>query len=342
MLPILLAELPASTSPDAAAVSPIRQDNAIGLQLEAVGEPLAGEILSTTDNTIAQTPADLQRQAEAERAYQDAQRALQESRNNQQRVDTPQTRENESRANEAVERIRNSGGDINTIRRVREEVRQIDRDNATIRDTINSIRNYYPHWPYYTPGGGTQINVYESSDGYLIREPDGYERRFDRRGNPYSRRREVPIAAYVGVGFNETANPSIGARFGNIGLEVGGVFNQDRLAENRLDYPALRAPGFVYNDLGERRLTSQWGIDVLGHAPVSRQVSLYGGVGLYFQQVGVLAQSPATNSIYTESQSTRTTTAFSGGADFQIGEGTTIGVGYHSVRGVQARVGVSF
>jgi hypothetical protein len=342
MLPILLAELPASTSPDATAVSPIRQDNVIGWQLEAVGEPLAGEVLSTTDNTIAQTPADLQRQAEAERAYQEAQRARQESSGNRQELNIPQTQENERRAEEAVERIRNSGGDINTIRRIREEVRQIDRDNAEIRDTINSIRRYYPHWPYYTPGGSTQINIYEASDGYLIREPDGYERRFDRRGNQHSRYRKVPIGVYVGVGFNETANPSIGARFGNIGLEVGGVLNQDRLAENRFDYPALRAPGFQYNDLGERRLTSQWGLDVLGHAPISRQVSLYGGVGLYFQQVGVLAQSAATNSIYTESQSTRTTTAFSGGADFQIGEGTSIGVGYHSVRGVQARVGVSF
>jgi opacity protein-like surface antigen len=102
-------------------------------------------------------------------------------------------------------------------------------------------------------------------------------------------------------------------------------------------------PGnFLFNDLGIKKLGAQWGADVLGFLTVDPRVSVYGSVGVYFQNLGRIAQSQATNDLYKQTDETNVTGAVGGGVAYKAGDNIDIGIGYHSLRGLTARMGISF
>jgi opacity protein-like surface antigen len=153
----------------------------------------------------------------------------------------------------------------------------------------------------------------------------------------------------LSTGFKDgTLNPAIGYRFSksNIGLEIGAAFNQDKLPPGTVNnYAAgslIQQFPNGFNNLGVKTTTASIGGDVLGFVDVSPSVSLYGGVGVYFQGKSQIFQSNVTFDLFKETNETNVNLALSGGADFKLGDAWQIGVGYHSLRGVNAKVGFEF
>jgi opacity protein-like surface antigen len=99
---------------------------------------------------------------------------------------------------------------------------------------------------------------------------------------------------------------------------------------------------FFFNDLGVKKLSPQWGADLLGFVDVAPRVAVYGSVGVYFQSRSRIAQSQATNELYKQTDETNVTGAVGGGVTYSPSESVSVGLGYHSLRGVTARLGISF
>ncbi len=146
----------------------------------------------------------------------------------------------------------------------------------------------------------------------------------------------------VSTGFKDgNISPGIGVRFkNNIGLEIGGIFNQDSLPGPLNDF-ALPSDA-LFNDLGNKKVGAQIGGDVLGFLDVSPNVSIYGSLGLYFQNLSQVVQSQATNEIYQQTSSTNVSGAVGAGVTYSASDNIDLGVGYHSLRGVTTRVGIKF
>jgi opacity protein-like surface antigen len=151
------------------------------------------------------------------------------------------------------------------------------------------------------------------------------------------------------AGFKDgTLNPAIGYRFSksNIGFEIGAVFSQDKLPPGTVNNYAAGSliqqfpTGFT--NLGVKTTTANIGGDVLGFFDVSPSVSVYGGVGVYLQGKSQIFQSNVTTDLFKETNETNVNLAVSGGADFKLGDAWQIGVGYHSLRGVNAKIGYEF
>ena len=153
----------------------------------------------------------------------------------------------------------------------------------------------------------------------------------------------------LSTGFKDgTLNPAIGYRFSrsNIGLEIGAVFNQDKLPSGTVNNFAagslIQQFPNGFNSLGVKTTTASIGGDVLGFVDVSPSISIYGGVGVYFQGRSLIFQSNVTNDLFKETNETSVNLAVSGGADFKLGDAWQIGGGYHSLRGINAKVGFEF
>jgi hypothetical protein len=97
-----------------------------------------------------------------------------------------------------------------------------------------------------------------------------------------------------------------------------------------------------FDNLGRKKLTPQIGADILGHLKVTPTVSLYGGVGLYFQGQSDITRSNVTTDLFKQTNNTDVSVAVSGGADVKIGDSLQIGGGYHSLRGITAKIGINF
>jgi opacity protein-like surface antigen len=288
---------------------------------------------------IAQKPnsereEQLERQREAERVLKEAERLKREVR--EESGDPSLQR----RVDEEVNRARESDGSRRTIRRSERELDRLREQKDRSRYEYNRFR--YPYQP-----GSTTIFVVPAGGGEYQVSPDGTSTETFREDYGYDRvtpKRE-PIEVFGTVGFkNNNASPGIGVRYNNIGLELGAVFNQDSLngIVNDVRLPIENPTFGSFTDLGIKKVSPQWGVDVLGFVDVAPTVSLYGSVGIYFQSLSQIVQSQATREFYKQTNETNTTGALGGGVKFKPSDNVSIGVGYHSIRGVTAGVGFSF
>jgi hypothetical protein len=277
--------------------------------------------ISIAQNPNIPTPEQLDRQRDAERVLKDGENLRREIR------DSGSDRNLENRVQEQINKVRESGSDP-------QKVREADSELTRLRQQNNRFPYYYydPFYPYYsTPG---QIIF---SPGYVNPPTVPAEDRIaDRNAQNTSSTQLFGSAGFTNSGIA----PSIGVRYNYIGLEVGALFNQDSLpgAVNDFSLPS----NFFFNDLGVKKLSPQWGLDLLGFIDVAPRVAAYGSVGLYFQNVGRIAQSQATNELYKQTNITNTTGAVGGGVIYSPSESVSVGLGYHSLRGVNVRVGINF
>ncbi len=290
---------------------------------------------------IAQTPAEereekLKRQREAERVLKEAERLKREVRDS----GNPYLRQ---RVNEETTKVRESDG---SRRKLRESQRELDR----LREQENRSRYDYGRFGYpsnnsptiiVVPGSSTteeRVSPYRAPIDRANEYDDGYD-----RYNSRPRREQIEIFGSVGFR-NGNTSPGIGVRYSNIGLELAGIFNQDSFPNTLNDFSLpTNNPTFAnVNNIGVKKVSPQWGADVLGFVDVAPRVSVYGSVGIYFQGVSQIVESQATGEFFKQTNETSVTGAVGGGLNFKPSENTSIGVGYHSLRGVTGGVGVRF
>lgn len=290
---------------------------------------------------IAQTPAEeraqkLQRQREAERVLKEAERLKREVRDS----GNPYLRQ---RVNEEVTKVRESDGSSGKLGESEQELNRL-------RDQQNRSRYNYGRFGYpssttptiiVVPGSSTteeRVSPYSSPTNRYNEYDDGYDRH-------NSRHRREPIEVFASVGFrNGNTSPGIGVRYSNVGLELGAIFNQDSFSNTLNDFSLpTNNPTFAnVNNIGVKKVSPQWGADVLGFVDVAPRVSVYGSVGIYFQGVSQIVESQATGEFFKQTNETSVTGAVGGGLNFKASENASIGVGYHSLRGVTGGVGVRF
>ncbi len=235
----------------------------------------------------------LQQQREAERALQEAERLRREIRNNGFRDGNL-----EQRTNQQIIRIRESGTDPQRVRESQTEINRIRQENRR-----NRVYDYYPYYgdfryPYIAP----QIVPYDRD----FRDPSTTPSALPdiNEAAPLPPRvsqttpRQTSPKISVSAGFKDgKIAPALGVRWNNFGVEVGAIFNSDSLPGTLNDFSL--PSNFLFNDLGIKKISNQYGADLLGYFDLNPSVSLYGGVGIYFQSKARIAQSQATNELYT-------------------------------------------
>lgn len=291
---------------------------------------------------LNQSAADLERQRAAEQAIKDAERIRQENRNTASPNDPSygDRQRLEERTNQTVDRLRENVTDPQGLQQSQAELNRLQRE----RNSINGRSNYYPYYQdqwNLSPGSGTVIEQQEANPNNNTGAPP----QENTSNNSSDRGRGGTLS--VSTGFKDgTVNPAIGYRLpnSNIGFEVGAVLNQDALPPGNLnEYPApIQQFPNGFNNLGVKTTTPNIGADVIGYYDVSPQVSLHGGVGVYFQGSSQITQSKATTDLFKETNQTNVNLAVSGGADFRVSDSLRIGAGYHSLRGVTAKIGYEF
>jgi hypothetical protein len=277
--------------------------------------------ISIAQNPGTATPEQLDRQREAERVLQQGETIKREVRDSG-------NGNLEQRVGEQINKVRESGSDPQTVR-------EADAELAKLRQQNNRNPYYYDrYYPYYYTPGQIIIFTPEFNTTQTV-EPDN-------SGRSRRDRQQVSSTQVFGsAGFtNGGIAPGIGVRYNNIGFEIGALFNQDSLpgSVNNFSLPN----NFFFNDLGTKKLSPQWGADLLGFVDVAPRVAAYGSVGLYFQNVAQIAQSQATNQLYKQTDTTNTTGAIGGGVTYSPSDSVSIGLGYHSIRGVNVRLGINF
>jgi Outer membrane protein beta-barrel domain len=321
-------------------------------------QPLTTNLLAQ-DSLIALEQSAADRQREAERTLKEAETIRRENSSGGSIFSTPEDQNLQNRTNSEVDRLRNNFGNDREVRESKERLERLRQE----RIRLDRNQQYYPTIvpvPIPVPyGAPPEYSEYGNPGSTVIeRSPDSPagqsgvtpNRRFGQSDREFYPQRPDLGTASVSLGFkNGTVNPAIGYRFGDtpIGIEVGAVFNQDTLPAGALnDYsvPATLLQQFPtgFDNLGRKNLSPQIGADLLGHFKVAPNVSLYGGVGLYFQGQANITRSNVTTDLFKQTSNTDVSVAFSGGADVKIGDSLRIGGGYHSLRGITAKVGIDF
>jgi opacity protein-like surface antigen len=313
----------------------------------SANEPISA--LRVSSVKIAQTPdAELQRQLEnqreAERVLKEGERLKREIRDNG--YNNPGLRQ---QVGEQVNKVRESGSNP-------QKVREADAELNRLRQQNNRSPYPYPYYynPFYYPAYTTAPIIFipnpqndpiyntPSTTAPLNTPPEPF------RSQPQLSQTETAqtandskVSLLVSSGFKDgKIAPGIGIRYNNIGFEIAGIFNEDSLPGTVNDFSL--PSNFFFNDLGIKKLSPQWGGDVLGFLDVDPRVLVYGSVGLYFQSTARIAQSQATNQLYKQTSDSNVTGAVGGGVRYKAGDNISIGVGYHSLRGVTASMGISF
>jgi opacity protein-like surface antigen len=315
-----------------------------GAGLPAAASPNS-EFTQPQQIALNQSAADLERQRAAEQAVKDAERIRQENRNTASPSDPSydERQRLEERTNQTVDRVRENVTNPQTLQQSQAELERLRWE----RNNINTRYNYYPYYENRwnldpAPENGTVIERREEGSNNSNTSPSqGYS------SDPSTRERGGTLS--ISTGFKDgTVNPAIGYRLpnSNIGFEIGAVLNQDALPPGNVnEYPAgslIQQFPNGFNNLGIKTTTPNIGGDVIGYYDVSPQVSLHGGVGIYFQGSSQITQSKATTDLFKETNQTNVSLAISGGADFRVGDSLRIGAGYHSLRGVTAKIGFEF
>jgi opacity protein-like surface antigen len=298
--------------------------------------------ITTSSRQIAQAPdADLQRrlneQREAERVLKQGENLKREIRDNGN--NNPVIRQ---QVGEQINKVRESGSDP-------QKVREADAELTRLRQQNNNRPGYYYDRFYYPYYNTAPIIIFapgfnpDSNYGAPIGTPPSQTRERFGQADPV-REPSGPKAnqqILVSSGFKDgKIAPSIGFRYNSIGFEIGGIFNQDSLPGTVNDFSL--PSNFLFNDLGVKKLSPQWGADVLGFFEVDPRFSVYGSVGIYFQNLSRIAQSQATNDLYKQTDENNVTGAVGGGVTYKAGDSINIGVGYHSLRGLTAQMGIGF
>ena len=290
------------------------------------------------------TPQQLEQQREAERVLKEGENLRQDIKNNED--NNNRDRDLDRQVGEQVIKVRESGSDP-------QKVREADAELTRLRQQNNRTNYYYDpfYYPYYyrTPAIIFYPNYGGNDPGYrtpvtprsIDPAPNSIGQDETGGGSRQDNRDRTPTRAIGSIGFKDgSISPAVGLRFNNIGFEVGGIFNQDNLPRPVNDFSLPST--FFFTDLGVKKLSPQWGADLLGFVDVAPQVSVYGSVGVYFQSQSRIAQSTATNELYKQTNETNVTGAVGGGVTYSASESVSVGLGYHSLRGVTARVGISF
>lgn len=140
------------------------------------------------------------------------------------------------------------------------------------------------------------------------------------------------IYTYGSIGYQDPMlNLSGALRFGNFGMEIGLGFRQ---YPEILDYPCPHDDYIIIDDHYKSALL---GMDLLHFVDIGENCSLYSGVGFYLVGYDMVAESNATGWLYREDTTFEGRFAYSGG--LQIHEDHIgIGIGYHSLRGVNLQM----
>ena len=315
-------------------------------------QPLTTDSLAQ-NSLIALEQSAADRQREAERILKDAENTRRENRDSGSIFKTPESRNLEDRTNSEVDRLRDSFGNDQKVRESQERLERLRQERSRLDRNQQYNPNVVPGFiptPYDAPPGYSEYGnpgIERSPNSQPGANPN---QRFGQSDREFNAGRPDLGTASVSLGFaNGTINPALGYRFGDspIGIEVGAVFNQDSLppgALNDFSVPATLLQQFPtgFDNLGRRKLTPQLGADLLGHFKVAPNVSLYGGVGVYFQGQSTITRSNITTDLFKQTSNTDVSVAVSGGADVKIGDSLRIGGGYHSLRGITAKIGIDF
>jgi opacity protein-like surface antigen len=302
--------------------------------------------LTAPSSKIAQIPeADRQRQLEnqreAERVLKEGERLKREVRDNDRGYND---RGLGRQVGEQVNKVRESGSNPQKVREAEAELNRLRQQN-----------NRYPYYysPFYYPYYTTTPIIF--APGFYTPEYRVPVTNSPSTAEPEPLRPQTPIVQSDSIRDSSSSNvsllvssgfkdgkvaPGLGIRYKNIGFELAGIFNQDSLPGTVNDFSL--PSNFLFNDLGIKKLSPQWGGDVLGFLDVDPRMSIYGSVGLYFQNLGRIAQSQATNDLFKQTDETNVTGAVGGGVRYKAGDNISVGLGYHSLRGVTASMGISF
>ena len=315
------------------AVSLIRVESSFAASPVQVSTATATRPIKIAQGDDADLQRRLQEQREAERVLKEGERLKREVRDNNYNPD----RGLERQVGEQVNKVRESGSNP-------QKVREADAEITRLRQQNNSRPNYY-YDPFLRPYYGTSPIIF--SPGFYNYPPSNT---FPETSPSQDRivQTATPVEPYssgfgllVSSGFKDgKIAPGLGVKYKNIGFEIAGIFNQDSLPGAVNDFPL--PSNFLFTDLGQKKLSAQWGADVLGFLDVDPRTSVYGSVGLYFQSVGRIAQSQATNDLYKQTNETETSGAIGGGVNYKASDAINLGIGYHSLRGVTARIGINF
>lgn len=141
------------------------------------------------------------------------------------------------------------------------------------------------------------------------------------------------VYTYFGLGYKDPFwNLSCGLRFaGNFGVEFGvGV----RQYPGILDYPC---PHSYYTIIDDNYKAVLLGFDLIHYTDIGEKVTLYAGAGLYVVGYDTVVESNSTYWVYRQYTTYEGKFAYSGG--IQIHENIIgIGLGYHSLRGVNLQM----
>lgn len=149
-------------------------------------------------------------------------------------------------------------------------------------------------------------------------------------------------AAWLSVGEKDgNTGFAVGFRGVDLGIEIGGINDSDYSSSDMYDYQIPFIDQYTI-DLGKHKVDSAIGFDVLGFYNASKRLSFFGGLGLYFQEYRRIMLDDWTGLLYTESQETEAEAAFSGGIQFFPSSALVLGIGYHSIRGINGQIGIRF
>ncbi len=161
-------------------------------------------------------------------------------------------------------------------------------------------------------------------------------------------RAESVGSVWISVGASPSGNISgaIGARKGfigsmfGIGAEFGVVGGGTALPDGTLDYTIPHNDFTVNGDY----TGNAYGGDILGFLNLDRRgnVAIYGGPGLYAQSTTEVIQSNVTGWYYENGTTTEVVFAGGGGIRVKVAPNLELGVGYHSLRGIQGSIGFRF
>ncbi len=159
---------------------------------------------------------------------------------------------------------------------------------------------------------------------------------------------EPASSSWISVGASPSGNISgaVGARKGlngtyfGIGAELGVVGGGTALPDETLDYTIPHNDFTVNGDY----TGNAYGGDILVFLNLDRSgnVAIYGGPGLYAQSTTEVVQSNVTGWYYENGTTTEVVFAGGGGIRLKVAPKLEVGVGYHSVRGVQGSIGFRF
>ncbi len=130
---------------------------------------------------------------------------------------------------------------------------------------------------------------------------------------------------------------SLGYAWQSYALEIG--FLNDVEYKNDVDY--FGAWPSNYQSLGVEQRTSTAGLDLLYLFPLSERFLFYCGPGLYYHELGQTVQDPNTGKKYNTYLSIKLIHAHSFGFKYKL-EKLKVGVGYHSIRGINGQIGFVF